>query len=345
MIAPAEVPAAAPAEGGFLDGSGTDARFNHPGALALAPDGTLYIADTGNAALRTIAPDATATVGTIPLHAGDTGGGGNTGGSDTGGRKSGGRRRWRRRAKPLAPRRPPRPARAAPPAPRPLPTRTMNTTTPTNIRRLAIFIFAMAATTLAPMLRAADAQPAAPEYKKGLWLNIWTHKNKPLDGDFPNWGEAGSIALAAQPFSPGAVKDDPDYKNYHSQPFFFGLEGYLKITKSGAHTLAVDVENTGQTYAFVGKYSIYVEGNCLARSESKALTGNDHTLSVSADATLEPGMYRVRIPFDMLYDKYKTYQGDALRNNYSNIKITFRLKEPGARRARVLTEEDLYHKE
>jgi hypothetical protein len=154
-----------------------------------------------------------------------------------------------------------------------------------------------------------------------------------------------NIALAAQPFSPGAVKDDPDYKNYHSQPFFFGLEGYLKITKPGAHTLAVDVENTGQTYAFVGKYSIYVEGNCLARSESKALTGNDHTLSVSADATLEPGMYRVRIPFDMLYDKYKTYQGDALRNNYSNIKITFRLKEPGARRARVLTEEDLYHKE
>jgi sugar lactone lactonase YvrE len=90
MIAPAEVPASAPAEGGFLDGSGTDARFNPPGALALAPDGTLYVADTGNQALRTIAPDANATVGTIPLHAGPAVG--DTGGSDTGGSggKSGG---------------------------------------------------------------------------------------------------------------------------------------------------------------------------------------------------------------------------------------------------------------
>ncbi|MDR1012004.1 MAG: hypothetical protein LBM04_12930 [Opitutaceae bacterium] len=218
-------------------------------------------------------------------------------------------------------------------------------TTPSKIRRLAILTLAGAATALAPMLRADAAAPAAPEYKKGLWLNIWTYKNKPLEGDFPNWGEAGAIALTKQPFSPGAVKDDPDYKNYHSQPFFFGLEGYLKITKAGAHTLAVDVENTGQTYAVVGKYSIYIEGNCLARGESKTLTGDDRTVSVSADATLEPGMYRVQIPFDMLYDKYNNFQGDVLRNRYSNIKITFRLKDPGSRRARVLTEEDLYHKE
>jgi hypothetical protein len=99
MIAPAEAPASAstespafaPAAPGFLDGTGVDARFDHPHALTLASDGTLYIADTGNAALRTIAPDATATVSTIPLRAGPaitgtvSGTGSGTGGSDTGG--------------------------------------------------------------------------------------------------------------------------------------------------------------------------------------------------------------------------------------------------------------------
>jgi hypothetical protein len=70
MIAPAEVPASAPAAPGFLDGTGAEARFDHPRALALDSDGTLYSADTGNAALRTIAPDANATVSTIPLRSG-----------------------------------------------------------------------------------------------------------------------------------------------------------------------------------------------------------------------------------------------------------------------------------
>jgi hypothetical protein len=215
-------------------------------------------------------------------------------------------------------------------------------TTSSKIRQLAILMLAGAAVALAPTLRADDAAPVASEYKKGLWLNIWTYRNKSLEGDFPTWGEVGSIALTKQPFSPGAVKDDPDYKNYYSQPFFFGLEGWLKITKAGEHTLAVDVENTNSNNPngiWVKKYSIYMEDNCLVRSKDKnPLYPSNPTISISADAILEPGMYRVRIPFDMS-------SSDNIINRYSDIKITFRLKEPGSRRARVLTEEDLYHKE
>jgi sugar lactone lactonase YvrE len=42
---------------GFADGSGTRAAFSTPSGLALAQDGTLYLADTGNHAIRRIAPD------------------------------------------------------------------------------------------------------------------------------------------------------------------------------------------------------------------------------------------------------------------------------------------------
>lgn len=42
---------------GFTDGGGEAARFSTPSGLALAADGTLYVADTGNHAIRRIAPD------------------------------------------------------------------------------------------------------------------------------------------------------------------------------------------------------------------------------------------------------------------------------------------------
>ena len=42
---------------GFADGSGTRAEFSTPSGLALASDGTLYVADTGNHAIRRITPD------------------------------------------------------------------------------------------------------------------------------------------------------------------------------------------------------------------------------------------------------------------------------------------------
>ena len=42
---------------GFADGAGAAASFNTPSALALGPDGDLYVADTGNNRIRKITPD------------------------------------------------------------------------------------------------------------------------------------------------------------------------------------------------------------------------------------------------------------------------------------------------
>jgi len=42
---------------GFADGAGPAASFNTPSALALGPDGVLFVADTGNNRIRKITPD------------------------------------------------------------------------------------------------------------------------------------------------------------------------------------------------------------------------------------------------------------------------------------------------
>jgi sugar lactone lactonase YvrE len=46
-------------EPGFADGRGEDAKFSTPSGLALGADGSLYVADTGNDAIRRITPDGT----------------------------------------------------------------------------------------------------------------------------------------------------------------------------------------------------------------------------------------------------------------------------------------------
>ena len=46
---------------GWRDGAGTDARFNTPSGIAVAPDGTLVVADTGNHAIRRVTPDGLVT--------------------------------------------------------------------------------------------------------------------------------------------------------------------------------------------------------------------------------------------------------------------------------------------
>ena len=48
--------AGAPGAAGFVDGIGSVARFDHPRALAFDSLGNLYVADTGNHAIRRIAP-------------------------------------------------------------------------------------------------------------------------------------------------------------------------------------------------------------------------------------------------------------------------------------------------
>jgi sugar lactone lactonase YvrE len=48
-------------QAGDADGAGAAARFSTPGDLALAPDGSVYVADIGNRAVRRLAPDGTVT--------------------------------------------------------------------------------------------------------------------------------------------------------------------------------------------------------------------------------------------------------------------------------------------
>lgn len=53
---------------GFADGHGSVAQFNNPTAIALAEDGSLYVADTGNHAIRRIADDGHNTVSTLYVY-------------------------------------------------------------------------------------------------------------------------------------------------------------------------------------------------------------------------------------------------------------------------------------
>src|SRR6185503_5083685 len=54
-------------ERGFADGRGAAARFNTPSGLTVDASGTLYVADTGNNAIRRITPD-----GVVSTIAGDS---------------------------------------------------------------------------------------------------------------------------------------------------------------------------------------------------------------------------------------------------------------------------------
>jgi sugar lactone lactonase YvrE len=51
---------------GNADGAGAAASFDTPSAIVVATDGTLYVADTGNHAIRRIAPDGTVTTIAAP---------------------------------------------------------------------------------------------------------------------------------------------------------------------------------------------------------------------------------------------------------------------------------------
>ena len=53
-----------PLQSGHADGPALEATFNEPRGLALAPDGSLYVADTGNNAIRRISDGVVTTVAT-----------------------------------------------------------------------------------------------------------------------------------------------------------------------------------------------------------------------------------------------------------------------------------------
>ncbi len=51
---------------GFRDGAGDEAQFDGPGGLAIAPDGSIYVADYGNDSIREIAADGSVTTVLFP---------------------------------------------------------------------------------------------------------------------------------------------------------------------------------------------------------------------------------------------------------------------------------------
>ena len=67
-VPPSNVTTLAGSTAGFADGSDTTAQFNGPTGVAVAPDGTVYIADTNNHRIRAINP----TTGQVTTLAGST---------------------------------------------------------------------------------------------------------------------------------------------------------------------------------------------------------------------------------------------------------------------------------
>jgi len=61
-------------DGNFRDGPAADARFRHPDGIAVAPSGTLYVADRDNRCIRAISGGTVSTFAGIPGMAGSTDG-------------------------------------------------------------------------------------------------------------------------------------------------------------------------------------------------------------------------------------------------------------------------------
>ncbi|WP_326509777.1 hypothetical protein [Noviherbaspirillum album] len=62
---------------GFTDGIGASARFNAPSSIAVGADGAVYIADTGNNAIRKMVDGSVTTLAGFPGAGGHADGNGN----------------------------------------------------------------------------------------------------------------------------------------------------------------------------------------------------------------------------------------------------------------------------
>jgi streptogramin lyase len=58
--------AGSPTQSGYVDGAGSNARFNYLVSIAVAPDGTIYVADAFNYAIRKIVGDQVSTLARHP---------------------------------------------------------------------------------------------------------------------------------------------------------------------------------------------------------------------------------------------------------------------------------------
>ncbi len=70
---------------GLKDGTGSEAWLNQPRAVAMDSSGNLYVADTGNAAIRKVTPERVVTTLALTAAPSNNGGGGSSGGSGGGG--------------------------------------------------------------------------------------------------------------------------------------------------------------------------------------------------------------------------------------------------------------------
>lgn len=70
---------------GLLDGTGVNAWFNQPRDVKIDASGNLYVADTGNAAIRKITPTGVVTTASLSVASADPGGGGSSSSSGAGG--------------------------------------------------------------------------------------------------------------------------------------------------------------------------------------------------------------------------------------------------------------------
>lgn len=185
--------------------------------------------------------------------------------------------------------------------------------------------------------KAATDTKLVPVLKHGLVMQIYEGK-RPLGGELPDWDRIAGIGVQKMPFSPGEVSKHADLKSFYSQALFFVWSGYIKIEKTGRHTLYADIMNNDKKNIKVS-LNIYLKGNRLTFSKDKSavLDSKRKNLVVNADVDLEPGYYRLHIPLECSGKSY------GAQGRYDMLQLELKIKEPGGA-IRTLTPNDLFYR-